>query len=252
MKKSGFLLMATALMAIGCNNNKKNEHSSEEMQTNQQMKDSTESDWTVLFDGQNLDHWKVYNQDSISDQWQIKDSALVFTPSEGEREHSENLITKNEYTDFVLSLEWKISHAGNSGIMWAVQEDTAYHEPYLTGPEIQVLDNKNHPDAKVGERRQAGALYDMVPPKEDVTMPVGEWNKVEITIDHEKNQGTVTMNGTEIEQFPLQGEEWDKMVENSKFKGWEGFAENKTGHIALQDHGNQVSFRNIRIKELNK
>src|SRR5690606_3501297 len=161
------------------------------------------------------------------------------------------IITKEKFTNFELSLDWKISEGGNSGIMWGVQEGEKFNEPYLTGPEIQVLDNQKHPDAKNGPKRQAGALYDLVPPSNDVTKPAGEWNQTIIRIDHEANRGTVTLNGTLVTQFPLHGEEWENLVSDSKFRDWDDFGKNKTGHIALQDHDDKVWFKNISIKKLN-
>jgi len=150
-------------------------------------------------------------------------------------------------------LEWKIAEGGNSGIFWGVHEDSKFGEVYQTGPEIQVLDNERHPDAKVnGKLHQAGALYDMVAPSEDVCKPAGEWNHCIITINHTANSGTVVLNNVEIVKFPVHGAEWDAMVANSKFKDWEGFGIYKTGHIALQDHGDKVWYRNIKIKEIHE
>ena len=147
---------------------------------------------------------------------------------------------------------WKISEGGNSGIFWGVFEDPKFSEAYLTGPEIQVLDNERHPDANVnGKLHQAGALYDMIEPGQDVVNPAGEWNLCIITIDHNKNIGTVEMNGTKIVEFAAHGKEWDNMVAKSKFADWEGFGKYQTGKIGLQDHGDVVSYRNIKIKELN-
>lgn len=206
-----------------------------------------EQEWITLFDGTDLDAWKSYNSDSIT-HWHIQGDAMVLTPQEGE---SENLITRSEFTDFILSLEWKISEGGNSGIMWGVKEVDSLSEPYFTGPEIQILDNERHPDGKAGPEKHANALFDMSPPTQDVTKPAGQWNKVIIKIDHKDNVGEVSMNGTLINQFPVEGEGWKKMVENSKFKDWPHFGKYNTGHIALQDHHNIVSFRNIRIKRLN-
>lgn len=121
----------------------------------------------------------------------------------------------------------------------------------MTGPEIQVLDNAHHPDAKANPKfHQAGALYDMVQPMHDVCYPAGEWNMFEIQIDHKKNQGSVVLNGTKTINFPLYGQLWDNMVANSKFKSWEYFSKYATGHIGLQDHGDKVWFRNIKLKEL--
>jgi hypothetical protein len=112
------------------------------------------------------------------------------------------------------------------------------------------LDNDEHPDAKNGPNRQAGALYDLVPPPTDETKPVGEWNTAIITINHKTNEGTSVLNGVEVAKFPVNGEALQTLLKGSKFDGWEGFGAYKTGKIALQDHGDVVSFRNIKIKEL--
>lgn len=249
MKKTSLLLiLAVALISINCKDKTEEQEETVTVET-ENMDNQEKEEVTMLFNGENLDGWKAYNSDEIT-QWKVEDGVISFTPAEGERSESENLITEKEFTNFELSLEWKISEGGNSGIMWGVQEDEKFNEPYLTGPEIQVLDNQKHPDAKNGPIRQAGALYDMVPPSKDVTKPAGEWNKVIISIDHETNSGSVTLNGEKITEFPVHGEEWDKMVQGSKFKGWEDFGKHRTGHIALQDHDDKVWFRNIQIREL--
>ncbi|MFO8147334.1 MAG: 3-keto-disaccharide hydrolase [Bacteroidota bacterium] len=247
MKKTSLLLiLGVALISINCKDETKDKV---EIVETENMNDQEDQEVTKLFNGENLDGWKAYNSDEIT-QWTVEDGAIAFSPAEGERSGSENLITEEEFTDFELSLEWKISEGGNSGIMWGVQEDEKFNEPYVTGPEIQILDNKRHPDAENGPIRQAGALYDMVPASKDVTKPVGEWNKVILRIDHETNLGSVTLNGEKITEFPVHGEEWDKMVEGSKFEDWEDFGKHRTGHIALQDHDDKVWFRNIQIREL--
>ncbi len=251
MKKPILSLMAATVFMVGCKNNSEKESNDTEMTSKNQteIQEETQDEWQEL-SAENLDHWKAYNAETISDQWQFKDGTLAFTPSEGERDGSENLITKEEYKNFELSLEWKISEGGNSGIMWGVQEDEKFGEPYTTGPEIQILDNERHPDADNGEVRHAGALYDMIAPSENVTKPAGEWNKLVLRIDYDENKGSVTQNGTKIVEFAVHGEKWNTMVENSKFKGWEDFGKTQKGHIALQDHGNKVSYRNIKIKKL--
>ena len=249
MKKTSLLLiLAVAAVSINCKDKTEEQEETIIVET-ENMDNQDKEEVTMLFNGENLDGWKAYNSDEIT-QWKVEDGVLSFTPAEGERSGSENLITEKEFTNFELSLEWKISEGGNSGIMWGVQEDEKFDEPYLTGPEIQVLDNQKHPDAKNGPIRQAGALYDMVPASKDVTKPAGEWNKVIIRIDHETNSGSVTLNGEKITEFPVHGEEWDKMVQGSKFKGWEDFGKHRTWHIALQDHDDKVWFRNIQIREL--
>jgi len=251
MKKISLILATTAVMATACKSDKKEDKTIEAATTQDTTATSNEeNNWKTLFDGENLDAWKAFNADSISNQWQVEDGAIAFSPAEGNREDSENLISKEKFTNFELSLEWKISSGGNSGIMWGVQENEKYNEPYLTGPEIQVLDNQLHPDAKNGPVRQAGALYDMMPPSNDKTKNAGEWNKTVIRINHKTNEGSVRLNGTLITEFPVHGEAWKKMVEKSKFKDWEDFGRKREGHIALQDHGNKVWFRDIKIKEL--
>jgi len=210
-----------------------------------------ENEWIVLFDGTSLNQWKEFKTDGVSDAWKIEGDALVFTPPvEDEEQKNHDLITRQEFTNFVLTLDWKISEAGNSGVFWGVSEDEKFGAGYQTGPEIQILDNNKHPDAKAGTTHQAGALYDMVAPAKDVTKPIGEWNTMVITVNHEENKGSVTLNGSEIIMFPVANEEWDALVAKSKFAGWDGFGKYTTGKIGLQDHHNVVSFRNIKIKQL--
>lgn len=250
MKKQIVTILALAAMTISCKEKQNSENEvADETSMTTTTEESQDSEWTTLFDGEDMDQWHSYNGDSISSQWQIEGDALVLTPAEG-REHAENLVSNEDYTDFILSLDWKISEAGNSGIMWGVKEDEKYHEPYLTGPEIQIIDNERHPDAKNGKSHQAGALYDMLPPTQDVAKPAGEWNTCVIKIDHANNEGSVTLNGVQVVEFPVEGNEWNTMVSNSKFADWEAFGKAQTGAIALQDHGNQVSFKNIKIKKL--
>ena len=206
------------------------------------------SDWTILFDGTSLDNWRGYLSEDIYPEWTIQDEVMVFNPS---NVGGKNIITKEKYTNFILSLEWKISEVGNSGIFWGVHEDKRFTEAYMTGPEIQVLDNERHPDSFVGNGiHKAGSLYDMIGYPDEHINPAGKWNKCVLEIDHKKNIGTVTMNGKASISFPLSGEKWDAMVANSKFKDWEGFGKYHSGHIGLQDHSDKVWFKNIKIKEI--
>ena len=210
-----------------------------------------ENEWIMLFDGTSFDGWKGYNQRGVPEAWKLEDGAMVLDPPKPRPEGANyNLVTERNFESFVLSLEWRISEAGNSGVFWGVQELDRFGQPYQTGPEIQVLDNDGHPDGKAGTTHQAGALYDMIAPSEDVTRPIGEWNTMVITVDYGKESGSVAMNGTELLTFPLGNAAWDTMVEQSKFKGWEGFGQFHEGKIGLQDHGDPVAFRNIKIKPL--
>lgn len=245
MKKLSIMLSGLLLLSA-CKEKKDAEQAALALQ---EMESVQDSEWTVLFDGSSFDGWKGYNQTGMPDAWSIEDGAMVFTPPNPRPEGANyNIVTEEKFTNFVLSLEWKISEGGNSGVFWGVEEMEKFGQPYATGPEIQVLDNERHPDAKAGTSHQAGALYDMVSPAQSVCKPAGEWNLMEITIDYANHAGKVSLNGTEIVNFPLGNQEWDDMVAASKFNGWEGFGAYTTGKIGLQDHGDQVSYRNIKIK----
>jgi hypothetical protein len=207
-----------------------------------------ESGWTSLFDGTSFDSWRGYLSNDMYPEWDIVDGVMVFTPGE---KSGKNIITKKKYTNFILSLEWKISEGGNSGIFYGVYEDEKYVEAYETGVEIQVIDNKGHPDAlEGGDSHKAGSLFDLVAYPDQYILPSGEWNLCVLEINHEINQGKITMNDKETITFPLYGPLWEDMIENSKFKDWQGFGKHRTGHIGLQDHHDKVWYRNIKIKEL--
>jgi len=243
-----YIVGLAMLLVVACGQKKK------EVNTEMVVAENTtpvQEEWEVLFDGSSFDGWHFYNAEAIDEPWKLEDGAMVFYPPKERPEGaSYNIVTDKEYTNFVLTLEWKVSEGGNSGIFWGVKEDEKFGEPYLTGPEIQVLDDERHPDAKNGTTHQAGALYDMIAPSEKAVHPAGEWNAVELTINHETNKGKVLLNGVKIVEFPVHGTEWDAMVAKSKFAGWEGFGAFQTGRIGLQDHRDIVAFRNIKIKEL--
>ncbi|KPM49395.1 3-keto-disaccharide hydrolase [Jiulongibacter sediminis] len=212
---------------------------------------TAQSAWTNLSDG-TFDHWHVYNHpgEPVSSKWTIdKEGAFVFDPNGSSDWNVNDIVTNEDYEDFELQLEWKIGKGGNSGIFYGVIEDQKLHTPYMSGPEIQVLDDENHPDAKQGKNnnRKGGSLYDMIP-SASAAKPYDQWNSV--TIKRKDNIITIWQNGVLAVTYPTSGEGWDAMVENSKFKGWEHFGKYSIGKIGLQDHGNVVSFRNIRIREL--
>lgn len=246
MKK--FILLVLLLTGlIACKKDTDKTRTQEET-ADMTITDTNNDEWINLFDGSSFDNFKGYLNDAMPAEWTIEDGAMAFNPG---KEGGKNIISKEQFTNFVLSLEWKIAPAGNSGIFWAVHEDPKFKEAYETGPEIQVLDNAAHPDAKVaGGTHTAGSLYDMIACPDEYINPAGEWNLCVLEIDHNTNLGKVSMNGNEVLSFPVHGEKWEAMVENSKFKGWEGFGKYQTGHIGLQDHGDKVWYRNIKIKKL--
>jgi 3-keto-disaccharide hydrolase len=251
--KNTLIVIGIAIAMIACKGKteKASVESTTEVVAEVSDNKNSQEEWKMLFDGTSFAGWKGYLADTVGDAWKVEDGAMVFYPPES-RKKNENydINTVDAYTNFVLSLEWKISEGGNSGIFWGIQEDTKFEKPYHTGPEIQVLDNEKHPDAKNGTTHQAGALYDLVAPSKDVTKPIGEWNIIEITIDHKNNKGKVVLNGEEIVKFPVNGDAWDEMIADSKFKQWGEFGKFATGKIGLQDHGDVVAYRNIKIREL--
>jgi hypothetical protein len=200
--------------------------------------------WKTLFDGKSLDAWRGYNKETLPEGWQIKDGTLTLVGK-----GASDIITKEEYENFELELEWKISEGGNSGIFYNVVEAPEYKNTYDTGPEMQVLDNERHPDAKAGKNgnRTAGSNYDLIPASKP-SKPAGQWNKVKLVV----NKGHVEhwLNGTKVVEYQLWSPEWEKMVAGSKFASMPAYGKAKKGHIALQDHGDPVWFRNIRIREL--
>ncbi|TAH22230.1 MAG: DUF1080 domain-containing protein [Cytophagales bacterium] len=209
-------------------------------------KEEKKNGWKLLFDGKTLNGWRNYLKKDVSPKWKIEDNALFI--SEG---GAGNLLTKKQYENFELSVEWKLAKGGNSGIMYRVWEDPLYSQPYFTGIEMQVLDDAGHPDAMRGEQgtHRAGALYDMLPPTDfSAVKPVGEWNTARLIVNN--NHAEHWLNGKKIVEYDLSGEMWDRLVSDSKFNGWYDFAKHPKGHIALQDHGDKVWFRNLKIREL--
>ncbi|MDY7107563.1 MAG: DUF1080 domain-containing protein [Planctomycetota bacterium] len=199
--------------------------------------------WTLLFDGRSTDQWRGYRRNRFPDQgWIIEDGCLHVVAGGG----GGDIVTVDQYENFELALEWKVAPNANSGIMYRVTEQ--YNAPWKTGPEYQILDDAGY-NASPTDTHSAGALYDLYPPAEGKTVaPTGEFNTTRIIIDHGRLQHW--LNGRKIIECDLDGEEWKQRVEASKFSVYEGFGANAKGHIALQDHGNDVWFRNIRIRDL--
>lgn len=195
-----------------------------------------ENGWKLLFDGKSFDGWKGFKKDSVGDGWAIEDGAMVWKKS-----GAGDLLTEDRYKFFDLVLDYKISKGGNSGLMFHVTEDA--DTPWKTGPEVQIQDNKDGHDPQL-----AGWLYQLYKPETDATKPAGEWNTLRLRIG--RNKGTVWMNGTKYYDFKKGSDEWDARVAKSKFAEMPLFGKPKAGAICLQDHGNVVAFRNIRIKEV--
>jgi 3-keto-disaccharide hydrolase len=203
--------------------------------------------WTMLFDGKTTNGWHSYGKATAAAEWEAKDGALHLNKSKSPGEGGD-LVTDGIYGNFDLKLEWKISPKGNSGIIFYVNEDTTkYKEPYFTGLEDQVLDNDGHPDGKIHKHR-AGDLYDLIACSRETVKPVGEWNEAEIYC--KDGELKLYLNGVKTVSTTLWNDDWRTLVAGSKFKKWPDFGTFKSGKIDLQDHGNEVWFRNIRIKNL--
>ena len=242
-----FTLFIAAGIFYGCSSTKVNT-----MNTSPNTLSAKEANdgWQLLFDGQTTNGWHTYGKQTIGKAWKVEDGALHLdaafkktAPNEGG-----DIVTDQEFDNFHLKLEWKISKNGNSGIMFYVKEDKAkYQQPYFTGPEMQVLDNTGHADAKIFKHK-AGDLYDLIASSKEAAKPVGEWNQVEIIA----NRGKLDfyLNGENIVSTTMWDDNWRKMVAASKFKAWPDFGTYKSGKIDLQDHGDDVWFRNIKIKRL--
>ena len=212
---------------------------------------TTSDGWTVLFDGKSLNGWHTYGKTSASAAWSVQDGAIRLedaTKENAKTREGGDLVTDASFSNFD-QLEWKISRTGNSGIIFYVQDDPAkYKATYFTGPEMQVLDNIDASDNKK-ENHLAGSLYDLIGTAQNSKpKPVGEWNMAEIKCVNGKLE--LYLNGTQTAATTLWDDQWKQLVAGSKFKGWADFARFTSGHIALQDHGHEVMFRNIRIKQL--
>jgi len=205
--------------------------------------------WKLLFDGKTTKGWHTYLRDTVGAKWQVQEHALVFDPSQP-NSGGGDIVTDGIYENYELRLQWKVSKGSNSGIIFDVQEDPKYGATYLTGPEMQVLDNVDASDNKK-QNHLAGCLYDM---SGDSTVshprPVGEWNDVRII----QNKGHLTFYLNDVKTFEGQmgSEEWNNMVANSKFKNkmFADFGKVSKGKIALQQHPGSSQWRNIKILEL--
>jgi cytochrome c len=210
------------------------------------------SGWKLLFDGKTTAGWHNFNKTTIGSSWKINDEAIMLDAVKSpdgnwQAKDGGDIVSLDEYENFELNLEWKISPCGNSGIIYNVVESKDYDYVWQTGPEMQVLDNTCHADSRFATHR-AGDLYDMIECKYPAVKPAGQWNKIRIIKDH----GHVEhwMNGIKVVEFEMYNDHWKEMISKSKFKDMKGFGLAPKGKIALQDHGNTVWYKNIKIKTL--
>lgn len=197
--------------------------------------------WRLLFDGTSMAGWRGFKSDKTPDGWKAIDGLLTRADKGGD------LLTVEQFGDFELTLEWKLPTApgGNSGIFYRGNEDS--DAIYWSAPEFQVLDNAGHRDGK-NPLTSAGSNYAINAPIRDVSKPLGEWNSARIIakgahVEH-------WMNGVKLLEYEVGSPEWEALVQASKFKYSPGYGRAKKGHLGLQDHGNPVWFRNIKIRPI--
>ncbi len=264
------------MCAVSCKNNNKKQQGAapaytvvEAPQVNLEEFATDEDGYVVLFDGTSTKGWRGYGKKELPSRWTIDEGALKFNGTgtgEGQTGEGGDVIFAHQFKNFTLELEWKVSKGGNSGIFYLAKEVTTkdengndrYEPIYISAPEYQVLDNANHPDALLGVdgNRQSASLYDMIPAVPQNQNPYGEWNKTKILV----YKGTVVhfQNDVKVLEYHLWTQQWTDMLQASKFsqKDWPlAFellnncgGENHEGYIGLQDHGDDVWYRNIRIK----
>lgn len=203
-----------------------------------------EDGWKLLFDGKTTKGWRGFNRDSIGSGWTVEDGFLIAPGLGGDI--GGDVISEEQFESFDLKLEWKVTEGGNSGIFFHVLEGD-YPAVYATGPEYQLIDDIGFPQ-KLEEWQSTGANYAMNPPKNAKIKPAGEWNSSEIIV----NGPHVThyLNGIKVVEYELWSEEWEELVKNGKWKNYPDYGKAKKGHLGLQDHGNKIYFRNIKIKVL--
>ena len=208
-------------------------------QAHDSAKAATDSGWHSLFDGKSTAGWHAYKGGPVPAAWKATDSALTVTPGGGD------IATDGEYGDFELALEWKVQPGGNSGIFYRATDGA--EAIYETAPEMQVLDDAKHPDGK-NPLTSAGSDYGLYGPPRGVVKPAGQWNAVRVVargphVEH-------WLNGQKVVEYEQGSADWAAKVKASKFKDWPNYGKAMRGRIGLQDHGDTVSFRNIRIREL--
>ncbi|HTD93301.1 MAG TPA: DUF1080 domain-containing protein [Chitinophagaceae bacterium] len=213
--------------------------------TDQEKKDG----WELLFDGVSTAGWHLYGNRPVDPAWKVEDGAIRLDASNKKVGNgSRDIVTDSEYENFDLKYDWKIDTSGNSGLIFLLHEDSAkYDQTYLTGPEMQVLDNERHPDSKIIKHR-AGDLYDLISSSKETVKPALEWNSAEIKVENGKLD--LFLNGTNVVSTTMWDDNWKKLIAGSKFKKMKEFGTFKKGRIALQDHGNNVWYRNVKLRKL--
>jgi cytochrome c len=214
----------------------------------------TKDGYRLLFDGKTMKGWRNFKKQTIGKDWIIDsvEQAIalnVVKKADGhwQAEDGGDIVSDDTFENYELSIDWKIDTCGNSGIIYNVVEHPTAEYVWHTGPEMQVLDNKCHPDAKIIKHR-AGDLYDLISSSSEPVKPALEWNQAKLV----QNKGKIEhwLNGTKVVEYDMNKPEWKAMIAKSKFAKMPLFGKSMKGQISLQDHGNKVWYRNIKVKLL--
>lgn len=246
------ILFALALLAFSCNNSQKAEEKQDEeviekvevvkdvKTVNALSAEEKAAGWELLFDGTSLNGWHTYLKENV-EGWKVEDGLLITEGGNGD------IVTDEDFQNFELYFEWNISEMGNSGILFNIIEDEQYAATYVTAPEYQLIDDNNYPQ-KLTDKQKSGANYDIHPPKVFAAKAPGEFNESKLIV----NNGHVEhwLNGEKVVEYQLWSDEWKAEMMASKFAKMEGYATAKKGKIGIQDHGNLIALRNIKIRKL--
>jgi hypothetical protein len=204
--------------------------------------------WKLLFDGQTLNGWKIF-KDRKNNTWEVENGTLhckaLNEAVKGNGDERSDIMTTEEFANFELAFDWKIAAQGNSGVMFRVTEE--FDQPYYSGAEYQLIDDTGYP-GKLTEKQKTGANYDMHAVEKKNLNPVGEWNASKIIANG--NQVEYWLNGEKTVEYEIGSPDWKKRKEDSKWKEWKGYGVSPKGHIDFQDHGNEVWFKNVRVRTL--
>lgn len=200
---------------------------------------AAQAGWRPLFDGRTLSGWQNYHEKGAPKGWRVVNGTIQRVSN------GADLVTTEKYANFELALDWKIWPGGNSGIIYRI--DDAGDATYVTGPEMQVLDDARHVDGK-SPLTSAGSDYGLYAAPAGVVRPAGRWNSVRLLVNG--NHVEHWLNGKKVVEYELSSPDWEAKVQASKFKEWPGYGRAKSGRIGLQDHGDRVAYRNIRIRVL--
>ncbi|MCK6616358.1 MAG: DUF1080 domain-containing protein [Cyclobacteriaceae bacterium] len=237
------LSLVTGLLLTACELKKQPKQPADSY--NQLTVEEKNNGWILLFDGKTLNGWRFF-KNQANNSWEVTDGALHCKAfADGTLNERSDLITTGEYGDFELSFQWKISHQGNSGVMFRVTE--AYDQTYASGPEYQVIDEENYPGDLPPENK-AAANFGMHAADNAIVSPVEQWNDGKIIV--QGNHVEHWLNGTRVLVYDLFSDDWNKRRNAGKWKDFPGYASARKGYIALQDHGNEVWYRAIKIKLL--